>query len=102
MSSQNQRFSAPVAIAVFFLLSSPALGEICAPREWIIERLRRQYSEEQVAIGVKDDGSLIERFQSRDGHSWTLVNTHPNGVACLIAAGTDWEALAPRAPSRRL
>jgi hypothetical protein len=35
-------------------------------------------------------GQVLEVFASSNG-SWTMVMTMPNGKACLIAAGDNWE-----------
>jgi hypothetical protein len=41
-------------------------------------------------MGLAQPGQVIEVFASSNG-SWTMVMTMPDGKACLIAAGDNWE-----------
>jgi len=65
----------------------------CAKRTDIIKHLTGQYHETPVAIGLSDNGSLLEILASSDGKTWTLLFSMPTGVSCLVATGQDWQAL---------
>ena len=43
--------------------------------------------------GVMADGSLAQVFRSVGGETWSIVITRPNGLACLVLNGSDWEAI---------
>ena len=53
--------------------------------------LATAYGEYPAAEGrSKAHGVRVELYESRNGGTWTLVMTLPNGVSCLLAAGENW------------
>ncbi len=66
----------------------------CASRDAALQHLAKKYSEEPVAIGLANNGGVLEVLSS-DGGSWTIILTMPNGVSCMLATGQSWEAIAP-------
>ena len=83
----------PFAIlgAIIALGSTPASAQSsCGPREQLVKMLADQYKEDPVGMGLAQPGQVIEVFASTNG-SWTMVMTMPDGKACLIAAGDNWE-----------
>jgi hypothetical protein len=83
----------PFAIlgAIIALGSTPASAQSsCGPREQLVKMLADQYKEDPVGMGLAQPGQVIEVFASSNG-SWTMVMTMPDGKACLIAAGDNWE-----------
>lgn len=91
------------ALITAAIVSAALLGSItpaeaqspqsCAKRTDIIKHLTGQYHETPVAIGLSDNGSLLEILASSDGKTWTLLFSMPTGVSCLMATGQDWQAL---------
>jgi len=65
----------------------------CNQRVEIVRHLATVYAEAPVALGTASNGGVVELFISKDGRSWTLIVTAPDGVACMIAAGEDWNRL---------
>jgi hypothetical protein len=83
--------TAIVTVALFLVAVSPSAAEpTCVDRTQVIEHLAQRYHETPVAVGVASNGGLIEVLASREGNSWTIIITMPNGVACMVAAGRDW------------
>ncbi|MGE5505671.1 MAG: hypothetical protein ACM31L_14720 [Actinomycetota bacterium] len=72
------------------LASTPA-QLVCAERQSLLESLARQYREAPTAVGVANNGSLIELLRTVDGKTWTLLMTRPDGTSCVVAAGEAWE-----------
>jgi hypothetical protein len=66
---------------------------MCTERNQVLNQLSNQYSEAPVAMGVANNGGVLEILSSRAGKSWTIILTMPSGVTCMIAAGENWEAL---------
>ena len=60
------------------------------PRAQVVEQLGAQYAETQTAIGLTDEGGVIEVFSSGDGATWTLVLTRTDGTSRVVAAGETW------------
>ncbi len=83
------------AIAV----ATPALAQQqaapCVKRSDFLKHLATNYDEAPVAMGVTASGRVLEVVVSERG-TWTIIVTMPNGVACGIASGDNWETvLAP-------
>ncbi len=59
--------------------------------------LKRDYAETPVGHGLTNaNDRLIELFASKDGETWTLLLTYPNGQSCAFIAGHDWRAAVPK------
>lgn len=71
----------------------------CAQRDVVIERLAGTYGESRRTIGMGANNSVVEMFASKDTGSWTITVTHPNGVTCMVAAGTAFEAVEEQLPA---
>ncbi|MBM3486916.1 MAG: hypothetical protein FJX67_09825 [Alphaproteobacteria bacterium] len=73
----------------------------CTERTDVVKHLDRKYAEAPVAIGLTNNGGVIEVFSTKTGGSWTILLTMPNGTACVVAAGQSWEQVphAKRDPS---
>ena len=93
-----------MTLALLGLLSAPAPAfgavpsqahMVCAPRGNVAARLAERYSEVPGSRGVLRSGEVIEVFVSPAG-SFTVIITRPDGVSCVLAAGEDWQELAPR------
>ncbi len=65
----------------------------CGPRADIVKQLSGQYEEQTSAIGIADNGALLEILSSPDGKTWTLLFSLPTGISCLIATGQDLQVL---------
>lgn len=65
----------------------------CAPRAEVLDLLEKRYSETLRAIGMTRGQAVMELYASDDDGSWTLLMTLPNGLACMMGAGTAFEAL---------
>ena len=55
------------------------------PRAKVVEQLSVQYAEAQAAAG-----GVIEIFSTKDGSTWTLVLTKPDGTSTVVSAGETW------------
>lgn len=81
-------------IAGLMMVSSPALAaKQCDDRDAILKTLASKYSEAPVAIGVTNNGGLVEILTTGDGKTWTLIMSSPKGPTCLVAAGQGWKKL---------
>ena len=64
----------------------------CAERNTVLDHLSAKYSEAPVALGLANNGGVIEVLTTNNGSTWTIIITMPNGKACMIAAGEGWQA----------
>lgn len=72
----------------------------CEERRTVLQYLSNEYSEKPVAMGVAENGGLIEVLTSNQGNTFTIIVTSPAGETCMVAAGADWQALIRKAVPR--
>ncbi|HLB81266.1 MAG TPA: hypothetical protein VJJ77_12260 [Dongiaceae bacterium] len=63
----------------------------CSPRTDVLSQLAQKFKEAPVAVGLANNGGLLEVLTNGTGSTWTIIITMPNGVSCLVAAGEDWQ-----------
>ncbi len=77
-------------------VSSQFSPQFCAPRDVVIERLKKQYSESRVMLGTAGSASMmVETYANKATGSWTLVTTTPQQLSCMMMAGQNWYATKP-------
>ncbi len=72
----------------------------CELREAVIQKLSTKYSEHLAAGGlqkVQGTQTLMEIWASVETGTFTVLLTNPNGVSCIVAAGTDYFEAIPKA-----
>ena len=90
----------PLSLVLAFAASGGPLPVQAAPeasscdsRQRILAHLGKVYREKPVAMGLANNGGVIEVMRSADAGSFTIVITMPDGTSCMIAAGERWEDL---------
>ena len=71
------------------------LTQACGNRAVIIERLELKWGEQLAGGGLQNAASIFEIWMSAEKGTWTILKTHANGTACVMASGTDWLVTAP-------
>ena len=81
-----------VAATVLSLLPSEGASAQpqCNTRDETIKQLSDKYREAPVALGVTNTGHLIEVLAAKDGKTWSIIVTSPQGMSCLVIAGEGW------------
>lgn len=84
-----------IACLTALTLPLPAMANsmACSEREDVLAQLGNKYKEAPVALGLANNGGLIEVLTSGDGGTWTIILSMPNGKSCLLAAGESWQAV---------
>jgi hypothetical protein len=80
-------------------LAPPAFASNCAQRATVIERLETKYSEKLTVGGLQKNRtaqSVMEIWASDETGTFTVLLTNPNGISCIVAAGTDFFKAAPK------
>lgn len=88
------------------LTAIPAQAGDCAAREQVVQRLERDYAERLTGGGLNDAGldesgagdAVVEIWASPETGSFTVILTGADGIACILATGTNWfetRALTP-------
>ena len=96
-----------MVIAVFVgftaFLAAAAQAASCDDRAKITAKLDEKYGETQRGMGLsgqtrQEDGgvwkrkrfSIFEVWASEATGTWTILETTPNGVTCIVAVGDNW------------
>ena len=89
-------FAAVVAaylLALWAFLAPPAAAQTqCGPRDAVLRVLARDYHEGVAGRGLAVNGQMVEVTVSPKG-GWSIIVTSPQGVTCIAATGTGWEAV---------
>jgi hypothetical protein len=100
-SSGAARLFLSIAVAMLLLagaafMAHPAAAQQAGvPHAEVIKALGDRYAEESVGLGIAQNGGVIELFTSKDGATWTIVLTMPNGLSRVIATGESWMQITP-------
>lgn len=70
-----------------------ASSAFCAPRGEIAEELATRFDEHQVAFGLR--GQMLFEVWASEAGTWTILQTTPESMSCIMATGTDWYAVEP-------
>lgn len=88
-------------LTVLFLIAfsapsgaDPEVEQVCAPRVTMHDILKKAFGQAPVAIGVTNDGGLVEVLTTPSGDRWTIIVSTPQGQSCFVAAGEDWRTSA--------
>ena len=79
--------SLAAAGALLILASNASAQIVSKDRSTFLWHLGASYSEAPVAMGLVNNGSVIEVLSSQGGGTWTIIVTKPNGLSCIVASG---------------
>lgn len=72
----------------------------CAAHDLVTRNLADQFGETRRAMGLAQDNTVMELFAAEATGTWTLTVTLPNGLTCLVAAGSAFEARTEPLPAK--
>ncbi|MCH7936853.1 MAG: hypothetical protein IH994_07160 [Proteobacteria bacterium] len=79
-----------LAFASAFPDARAAAAMLCGSRNDVAEDLAKNHGELPVSWGLIGNSHLIEVFVSPTG-GFTIIVTRPDGLACVMAAGENWQ-----------
>lgn len=85
--------------ALALSVTAAQAGTPCNKRAEVLAELSKKYKEAPVAVGLASNGNLLEILTSEDGATWTIIQTTPKGVSCMVAAGESWQRHEPQLAS---
>ena len=68
-------------------------GNNCAQHDSIVAQLAAKYGETRQSVGLAENNQMVEVFASQETGSWTIIVTRASGVACMVAAGQNFEVV---------
>ncbi len=80
-------------IAIASITPASAQQMMCAERADLLGGLSTKYSEVPVAMGIANNGGVLEILAARAAGNWTIILTMPDGLSCVLASGENWESL---------
>ena len=84
---------AVVAFCAAALIPTAAAAEPnCNETDRTHELLAKKFQETPIGAGVTSKGGLIELLTTRDGATWTIIISTPQGLSCLLASGEGWRS----------
>lgn len=99
---KQQLFALSLGIGGLVFAAHQALGQAapqCAERGAVVAELAARYGETRGGIGLANGNAVMEIFASDDSGTWTITITTAAGLACLLAAGQNFERLAEEPPA---
>jgi hypothetical protein len=88
-----------VALIMAPNLAAAQTRNMCAERGAVMAKLAQHYGETRRSMGLAANNGIIELHASNDTGSWTITVTHPNGMTCLVAAGSSFEVVEEELPA---
>ncbi len=75
----------------------------CGTHASMIASLDMKYSETRRGGGLAGPSAVFEIWASDNPpFTWTILKVMPNGMACVMAVGEDWQTDPPVAPGELL
>ncbi len=63
---------------------------VCEKRADMVRDLEKIYREVRRGAGMAGAQAIVELYTNEATGSWTILQTTPNGVTCLVATGDNW------------
>lgn len=82
-----------LAPALALIPSLAQAQNVCAERQALVSQLEQAYEEAPIAQALTSDGKMVEVLAAKDGTTWTLLMTRPDGVTCALAEGEFWQTV---------
>lgn len=71
----------------------------CDSREAVTALLADRYGETRRSVGIAGQAAVMEVYASDETGTWSITMTLPDGRMCLMASGSDYEAVTERLPA---
>jgi len=86
--------------ALAALIASPAGAQSvpCGPTRVIAERLAAEFGEAVSVTGLANNGSMLAIYSNDGMQTFTVVMSTPEGLSCVVAAGTALVIVRPEPP----
>jgi hypothetical protein len=71
----------------------------CDSREAVTALLADRYGETRRSVGIAGQAAVMEVYASTETGTWSITMTLPDGRMCLMASGSDYEAVTDGLPA---
>lgn len=94
------RILALAALAAAFFVTSCASVQtaepVCLPRDQMLAALAQRFGEYPAIIGKSENG--VMEFLASERDSWTIIETGPDGISCILAGGVQAQLILAGQP----
>ncbi len=97
----QQMFALSFGLAAMLAAADIAHGAPqCDSREAVTTLLADRYGETRRAVGIAGQAAVMELFAAETTGTWSITMTLPDGRMCLMASGSNFEAIAEELPAK--
>ncbi len=82
---------AAIVIAAMWFAAAAQAQTVCGKRADMVDQAAEKYGEIRRGGGLVGAQAIIELYVSEETGTWTIFQTTPNGLTCLMAAGESWQ-----------
>jgi hypothetical protein len=86
-------FSAALVALSATAAAQPTNFDVCPERRHVLSLMAERFAQGPVAMGLSNNGDLLELLTNPTNGDWTLLATSADGRSCQLAAGTAWQDL---------
>lgn len=72
----------------------------CDSRDAVTALLADRYGESRRAVGIAGETAVMELFAAEGTGTWSITMTPPDGRTCLMASGSNYEAVTESLPAK--
>ena len=72
----------------------------CDSRDAVNALLADRYGETRRSVGIAGQSAVMELFASDETGTWSITMTMPDGLMCLMASGSNYEAVSEELPAK--
>lgn len=72
----------------------------CDSRDAVTALLADRYGETRRSVGMAGEAAVMELFAADDTGTWSITMTLPDGRMCLMASGSNYEAVTEELPAK--
>ena len=96
----QQMFALSFGLAAVLAAAQIAHGAPqCDARDRVTALLADRYGETRRAVGLAGQAAVMELFASDATGTWSITLTLPDGQMCLMASGSNYEAVTEDLPA---
>ena len=93
-------FALSLGIAGFVMVARAAdAAPQCGPRDEVVHALATKFGETRRSLGMSGPDQMMELFAADESRTWTILVTLPDGRSCLVASGSNYEAVSEQLPA---
>jgi hypothetical protein len=97
----QQMFALSLGLAGMLAAADIAHGAPqCDTRDRVMALLADRYNETRIGVGIAGQSTVIELFAADTTGTWSITITLPDGQMCLMASGSNYEAVAEELPAK--